>query len=404
MSSHRYNTRGNPLIFHQEGQSDTDHIPDGVVSDSSHEHNTDRTDDEHLDDSDPEITFRPNMAEVENLKETVQALEKDLKALQDSQDSQDSSKLATPKLDLFQGLASEDAQTWWNRFERLSNFHKWSAQKRGDAFLLYMRGPAETWAKTLDSAILHDDAQDSTKLKDAFVKKFSHKATTFLLETKFHERKMAPSESVEHFVRDLQDIGQKLDKSDAEIQSQFLRGLTPRLKTLVLVQSPETLTDATQLAMVAETVNKEQQQAEKVSVESAMALLTDKMSSLTSKLDTVQKDATRSRPFFQPPQVNAIQPLMPPWTPRQQIPYTAAAVDSTQTRRPPFRPSQNTTRQAGLNNLRCWRCGTLGHTQRFCQASTSFQPRPGIMCYMCQRFGHISRNCPLNNGTRGPNF
>lgn len=178
-----------------------------------------------------------------------------LKDIQDRLESMATTdKTHIPKVDFFHGLANEDPKLWWQRFEQVAKFNKWTAQKTGDALLLYLRGPAERWAHLADTQKL---LGNTPELKKAFLEKFQHKATTFILQTQFVERKMQPTETVEEFLTALQDIGQKLDKDEDDILGQFLRDLTPKLKTLVLTQSPDTLTQAAQMAMVAETVNNE---------------------------------------------------------------------------------------------------------------------------------------------------
>ena len=128
-----------------------------------------------------------------------------------------SDKAHIPKIDFFHGFANEDAKLWWQRFQQVATFNKWDGPKMGDAFLLYLRGPAETWA---NQDAIKDILGKTEELKTAFLTKFQHQATTFLLQTQFVERRMQPTETVEQFLTALQDIAQKLGKEEKEVLGQ----------------------------------------------------------------------------------------------------------------------------------------------------------------------------------------
>ena len=198
----------------------------------------------------------------------------------------DSFSRITPRIDTFSGTSTEDANIWLERLEQVAKFHKWEPEKSVTAVQLYLRGPAEAWAKTLDCAVL----KDFKKFKDAFLAKFIHKAAKFLLDTRFHERRMEKADTVEAFLLDLQDLARKLGKSDKDVLGQFLRGLKPSIKTLVMTQSPTTVADAAQLAMVAESVQKEEKQQALTEIQSTVETLCKGMDNLTTKLDTMQKN------------------------------------------------------------------------------------------------------------------
>ena len=197
---------------------------------------------------------------------------------------------------------------------------------------------------------------------------------------------------MENFLRNLQDLAQKLDRTEAQVLNKFLRGLTPQLKTLVLTQSPKTLADATRIAMVAETVNKEAQGADSAS----MATIATSIGSLAAKLD----DLT-----IRPSAPDTLDPTLgqrqPPYQHSVPTYRRAAAVY------PPRRP-QSTNRttvdpQYHDQNMICWHCGARGHRQRHCgqQASSSIFLRAGSVCYTCNQRGHTFKYCPHN---RAQNF
>ena len=233
--------------------------------------------------------------------------------------------------------------------------------------------------------------KDYGKLKDLFIAKFVQKATKFLLDTRFHERKMKKGESVESFLLDLQDIASKLGKPETETLSQFLRGLSSSLKTPVMTQSPETLQEAAQMAMVAESVQKEVELEETASLKA----LTTGLETLTDKIDAMQK-----RPSY-------FTPMMRQMPPRGRF-ATAALAPTDDRQQRSWRASHSSPDGGGRNyhgsadfNMQCWSCGEQGHRQRNCPTNQQASPQAraninsNIRCYGCNNVGHIRRNCPL---------
>ena len=340
-----------------------------------------------------------------DVNEQVKKLLAKVETLENEKHSSGDSNRLTPKIELFSGTSTEDAKLWLGRFDQVATFYNWSDEKRVSAVLLYLRGPAETWAKRLDE----DIRGDYQKFKDAFTTNFVHKAALFLLDTRFHERKMKKGETVEAFLLDLQELAKKLNKPDSETLSQFLRGLLPSMKSLVMTQSPETLADAAQMAMVAESVQKEAEAEENNSLQSTVTALTTGLQTLTSKIDSLQ-----NRPTYHPyPPTMGQCPELDNRRPFSTRPTAATAASPGSQ---PFRPSSadrgssyghrassGSNNQPPDSNMRCWDCGEMGHRQRNCQnrfyqASPQNRANPNIVCFGCNNVGHIRRNCPFQNG------
>ncbi len=315
---------------------------------------------------------------------------------------------STPKIGTFSGLASEHAKLWLDRYDRLADFHSWSAEKRAHGLSLYFRGPAETWFHTVKAT----DRNDKEKFRPLFLEQFANKASQFLIDTKFHDRKMLPGESVESFLVDLQELAAKIDKDDKQILSQFLRGLSKPIKTLVLTQSPASLALASQMAMVAESVKKEEDADQTAQLQSQVHSLSTDLASLHNKLDaslrssaaiqqrtTYNQQSTRRdyrQPSFNDRQNYSQQPTYntPVQGPQHQMgrpPFDPSGFQSAY--RPPSRPPFRRD-----VNMQCWSCRCYGHRQRHCpeQASSHYLAKPSYQrCFHCNDPGHVVQNCPF---------
>jgi len=385
-------------------------------------------------------------ADPEEMEAKLKAVLSKLDALEAEKTGYNNGRLA-PRIEMFHGKSSEDAKLWLQRFEQVGEFYGWDDKKKVDAALLYLRGPAETWARTLGA----DVKGDYKKLKEVFLKKFDHKATKFLTDTRFHERKMGKDETVEAYLLDLQEMARQLDKPESDVLSQFLRGLVPSLKTLVMAQSPETLAHAAQLAMVTETVQKEQEATEKKDIKGKLRGMCTRLDDIKETLDQLQdQQATTMAPpaeYYQSPKPRRVRAV-------EQVPPKQARPDNRPTRpdrqddrrwaadgrrgapdnrrwapdnrpgrpdnhpwRPDNRPWRPDTRQTRPNNQpynarttgqednpRCWNCGEEGHLRRNCpRGQASAFPTlggMGIICYGCGQRGHIKRYCQNQMGRR----
>ena len=174
-----------------------------------------------------------------------------------------------------------------------------------------------------------------------------------------------------------------------------------------MTQSPETLADAAQLAMVAESVQKEAELEENASLKSTVTELTSGLKTLTAKMEDLQK-----RPLQQPthqfyprrldaPRRMSSRPLFPTAVTGGHQPTAYRPLSNRQ----PSRDNSSTLNDA---SLRCWHCDQQGHQQRNCPArfhplQASTQNRYGansylrLTCYGCNQIGHVRRDCPHVN-------
>ena len=223
------------------------------------------------------------------MEDRIKALQKTVDTMKD--EKEESSFTATPKLGVFHGYPSEDVQLWIDRFNRLAIFYTWSDNKCLHAMELYLRGPAEAWAKSVDKD--HENKSTFEKFRSALILKFTNTSRKFLLDTQFHDRVMKPEDTVESFLLSLQEMGQKLGHGEDQVLSQFLRGLSSTIKTTVLTQTPETLSRACQLAMVAETVQTDQRHAEQSALQGDVTRLGRGLQTLYDKMDEIAVAARR---------------------------------------------------------------------------------------------------------------
>ena len=77
-------------------------------------------------------------------------------------------------------------------------------------------------------------------------------ALVFLKENAISSRKQGPKESVEDFLIDLRTRGNSLNKPEAELVRLAMQGLTPEIRSLVMLHNPQTYFDLTEKAKMAE--------------------------------------------------------------------------------------------------------------------------------------------------------
>ena len=94
-----------------------------------------------------------------------------------------------------------------------------------------------------------------------------------------------------------------MNKPDSDTLGQLLRGLPSSLKSPVMTQSPETLSEAAQMAIVAEAVEKESDTEEPKSLQSTVSSLVSGLKTLTGKIEDLKRRPTRDHPPLRPPQM-----------------------------------------------------------------------------------------------------
>ena len=127
-------------------------------------------------------------------------------------------------IETFYGLPSEDARTWIQRFQAWCEIQRIHDDNFGSAMLLQLQGPALIWFNNL--------APQLTRHKQRLIHEFMNhfiesQPNNWLLEQQLYERVMQPGENIETYIVDIEAKCTRLNKTDTEMKSAFIRGLTP---------------------------------------------------------------------------------------------------------------------------------------------------------------------------------
>ena len=152
--------------------------------------------------------------------------------------------------DNYSGSPNEDLDVFLSRFELNAKLRDFAPNKIHLALSLRLTGNAAIWLATLD---------ESTKatyegLKSALIDNFQGKNQKWVNETKLASRTQRESESLDDYFSDISSLSHKLQKSDQERLTHFIRGLQPPLKAFVISKEPDSLSRALHYARLAQIV------------------------------------------------------------------------------------------------------------------------------------------------------
>jgi hypothetical protein len=273
-----------------------------------------------------------------------------------------------------------------------------------------MRNGAAIWFDNYEKDELNDPANPLTvsekwsKIENKFIEQYS-KEIPYLSDHLFTFLSQRPGESVQKYYSTVLGQGKRLKKSNEEIKTIFIRGLTAQTKMFVLTREPADLEQAYTLARKAEALQIISGVAGDVVTHSQNMVqpgeippkqLDDdvfKMRELVEEIKRLKSDLTKAhgKGAKNEPNVNARR--------------------NRTNAQPRDRPN-------AVPMIRCYYCGIYGHAMRECRkraadltprqgyqsrpAASNFNPRPpGVMDRRNSARPDVRRNDrPSNNGRR----
>lgn len=270
--------------------------------------------------------------------------------------------------DTYSGSSEEDLDLFLQRFELNSQLRDFANEKKHLVLSLRLRGNAAIWLSTLE-----DSKKDTfAHLKAALISNFKDDNLKWVNESKLSARFQEESEHLDNYFLDISTLCHKLNKSDQEKLTHFIRGLRPQLRAFVISKEPESLERALHFARLAQTVtelpspsanqvstlpNCNSPEVEQMPSVAAVDKLSEQIAQISTKVDKI---ATRSKTR---PQQTTNRPF-------QQRQFG-------QNRYPSF---QRSYRANGLpfnpNRPTCFRCGKPGHKKFDCYSKFHIEGYP----------------------------
>ena len=322
----------------------------------------------------------------------------------------------------FSGLSTESAKTFLRKFNKYSDFHSWTDEKRLRSVPLFLTGAAEVWFSDLTP---HQRPRTFDEFAETFQNAFESESAKLIGSQIFYQLKQGDGESIDKFAARISSLGDRFDMPPQARRNQFLGGLIPAIKTQVLAQSPADLNTAINKSLLAEaalvsTTSNTSDGNKLAFLEGQMAALKqilsdnkkldkDKLTERRSIQDSQRIISRSQQPTyggqnaFMPQQHRTFsnQQWFPVQTYQQQPRFTPVNQQQWQNsyvpRRMPvynrpqqFPPGLSQTshtnqqwQQNGEPNFKCFACGKPGHFQRECRTVRNYNDR-------------FTRNYPLN--------
>ncbi len=187
------------------------------------------------------------MAEFEA---TVNNLQTQLNTVQAAIEGNSQASMFKPRP--FSGLQSEDVNEWLSKFERFAKFYNWSNARKLGALGLLFEGAAQAWFQTLPDETINN----YSTLVEQVKARFGAQNINFILRQELYSRKQNPQESLSSYTEDVIKRCQRLGLQDQDLMNIFINGLSSELKSHVVLNQPQTFSEAENLARLREAVSK----------------------------------------------------------------------------------------------------------------------------------------------------
>lgn len=258
-------------------------------------------------------------------------------------------------MDTFSGHPSEDAAQWLEKFDAWIAFNGWkdNADKIVSAMQLKLEGNALSWFQALPLGV----KKNSGALFKGFSDHFTSLHPTWMLEQQLYERSMTTGEGLEEYITDIQRRCKRLQKTDKETVTAFIRGLPASLRLFVIQKNPKDFREAIQSARLAQ--------------ESLSAFPTLETGTTTVINQTLKQ---------QQEAIHELTKAIETMKTESAIRVNAAA--------------------NGRSFMKCQLCDKAGHNAKMCRKYTVREKKnsqkDGSACYKCGKEGHFARNCTEN--------
>lgn len=144
----------------------------------------------------------------------------------------------------FQPSVTESPSTWLSKFKSwLTINHIEDLETIKHSFRLLMPDNDLSWFDSLTILTRED-------IFNKFEEYFKSKQPHWIIEQSLWNKTMNASESMDTYISDIQRLSTRLEKSDKETMTTFVRGLPPYIRMHVVQRDPKTFQDACHYARV----------------------------------------------------------------------------------------------------------------------------------------------------------
>lgn len=238
----------------------------------------------------------------------------------------------------------DDINLWISRFRSWTKIAgiATDAEAIFDALKLLVPDTDVNWLENLEFT-------NESDLYEQVTEHFNNKTPIWLLEQTLWGRAMTNSENLEDYIKDIEKICTRLQKSEREKMTAFVRGLPPNIRIHVVQNNPQTWEETTKRARLAQEASSlENTRQSPKDLESIVNVQTKCIEELTKAVGALQAQSTVC-PIGEPPSRDA--------------------------------------------HVRCQLCFKKGHSARECRNNNRKQVPTDVQCFYCRKTGHIKRQC-----------
>ena len=147
-------------------------------------------------------------------------------------------------------MPTDDANLWLDKFEAWVAFH--GLAKDNIKIASAMRLKLDGCGLFLFNSLPDETKKNAGDLLKKFRDHFKGLHPTWMLEQQLYERIMLNSETLENYISDIEKRCQRLQKTDRETTTAFIRGLPSSIRMFVIQRDPKFFKDAVQSARLAQ--------------------------------------------------------------------------------------------------------------------------------------------------------